>query len=86
VHPYRPVIIDGKVLDDIDPPARLSVPPLMRGYLRLGAQVCGDPAHDPDFGVGDFPALLDKRQADTRYLRRLRSVGAAAAMAEGIGS
>ena len=86
VHPNRPVIIDGKGLDDIDPPARVSVPPLMRGYLRLGAQVCGDPAQDPDFGVGDFPALLDKRQADTRYLRRLRSVGAAAAMADGIGS
>jgi len=86
VHPYRPVIIDGSGLDDIDPPARVSVPPLMRGYLRLGAQVCGEPAHDPDFGVGDFPALLDKRQADVRYLRRLRSVGAAAAMADGITS
>jgi len=49
----------------------------MRGYLRLGARICGEPAHDPDFGVGDFPALLDKRQADTRYLRRLRSVSAA---------
>jgi len=86
VHPYRPVTVDGKGLDDIDPPARVAVPPLMRGYLRLGAQVCGDPAHDPDFGVGDFPALLDKRQADTRYLRRLRSVGAAAAMADGMAS
>src|SRR5262249_16763074 len=64
--------------DDGAPPARVSVPPLMRGYLRLGAQVCGEPAHDPDFGVGDFPALLDKRRADIRYLRRLRSVGAAA--------
>ncbi len=86
VYPYRPVTVDGKGLDDIQPPARVAVPPLMRGYLRLGAQVCGDPAHDPDFGVGDFPALLDKRQADTRYLRRLRSVGAAAAMADGIAS
>ena len=86
VHPYRPVIIDGSGLDDIDPPTRVSVPPLMRGYLRLGAQVCGEPAHDPDFGVGDFPALLDKRQADVRYLRRLRSVGAAVAMADGITS
>jgi putative hemolysin len=86
VYPYRPVTVDGKGLDDIQPPGRVAVPPLMRGYLRLGAQVCGEPAHDPDFGVGDFPALLDKRQADTRYLRRLRSVGAAAAMAEGIGS
>ncbi len=86
VHPYRPVTVDGRGLDDIDPPARVSVPPLMRGYLRLGAQVCGEPAHDPDFGVGDFPALLHKRQADTRYLKRLRSVGAAAAMADGMSS
>ena len=86
VHPYRPVTVDGRGLDEIDPPARVSVPPLMRGYLRLGAQVCGEPAHDPDFGVGDFPALLDKRQADIRYLRRLRSVGAAAAMADGMSS
>jgi putative hemolysin len=86
VYPYRPVTVDARGLDDIQPPARVVVPPLMRGYLRLGAQVCGDPALDPDFGVGDFPALLDKRQADTRYLRRLRSVGAAAAMADGIAS
>ncbi|MEH3143195.1 MAG: GNAT family N-acetyltransferase [Mycobacterium kyogaense] len=77
VRPYRPVVVDGRPLDDIAPPARVSVPPLMRGYLRLGAQVCGEPAHDPDFGVGDFPALLDKRDADIRYLTRLRSAGAA---------
>ena len=86
VYPYRPVTIDGKGLDDIEPPARVAVPPLMRGYLRLGAEVCGEPAHDPDFGVGDFPALLDKRKADTRYLKRLRSVAAASDMADGIAS
>ncbi|MCZ8380442.1 GNAT family N-acetyltransferase [Mycobacterium sp. CPCC 205372] len=84
VHPYRPVVLDGRGLDDIEPPARVAVPGLMRGYLRLGARICGDPAHDPDFGVGDFPALLDKRQADTRYLKRLRSVSAASTMAEGV--
>jgi putative hemolysin len=77
VHPRRPVIIDGHPLDDIPAPARPKIPPLMRGYLRLGAQICGEPAHDADFGVGDFPALLDKRHADTRYLRRLRSMSAA---------
>jgi putative hemolysin len=77
VRPYRPVVIDGRPLDEIAPPARPVIPPLMRGYLRLGAQICGEPAHDPDFGVGDFPALLHKRQADTRYLRRLRSISAA---------
>ncbi|MGZ8802799.1 MAG: GNAT family N-acetyltransferase [Mycobacterium sp.] len=86
VRPFRPVVVDGRGLDEIDPPARVWVPPLLRGYLRLGAQVCGEPAHDPDFGVGDFPALLDKRHADTRYLRRLRSVGAAAVIADGAAS
>ncbi len=86
VHPYRPVTVDGNGLDAIEPPARVTVPPLMRGYLRLGAQVCGEPAHDRDFGVGDFPALLDKRRADTRYLTRLRSVAAASDMADGIAS
>ena len=80
VHPYRPVVLDGRYLDDIEPPDRpwhSLLPPLMRGYLRLGAQVCGEPAHDPEFGVGDFPALLDKRRADVRYLTKLRSAAGA---------
>ena len=77
VHPYRPVTLGGRPLEDIAPPERTTLPPLMRGYLRLGARICGEPAHDPDFGVGDFPALLDKRQADIRYLNRLRSASAA---------
>jgi putative hemolysin len=80
VHPHRPVVVDGKTLDQISPPARPAVPALMRGYLRLGAKACGEPALDPDFGVGDFCVLLDKGRADTRYLRRLRSVSAAAEM------
>jgi putative hemolysin len=81
VHPYRPVVVDGRPLDAISAPGRPTIPPLMRGYLRLGARVCGEPAHDPHFGVGDFPALLDKRHADVRYLKRLRSVSAAADLA-----
>jgi putative hemolysin len=83
VRPHRPVLVDGRPIDDIPPPPRPAVPALMRGYLRLGAKVCGEPAHDPDFGVGDFCVLLDKRQADTRYLKRLRSVSAATEMAGG---
>jgi putative hemolysin len=84
VHPHRPVVLDGRGLDDIPPPARVTVPPLMRGYLRLGAEICGAPAHDPDFGVGDFPALLDKSKADVRYLQRLRSVSQATDMSDGM--
>ncbi|MDT5335725.1 MAG: hypothetical protein QOD90_1230 [Mycobacterium sp.] len=84
VYPHRPVVLDGKGLDDIAPPARVTVPPLMRGYLRLGAEICGAPAHDPAFGVGDFPALLDKAKADVRYLQRLRSVSQATDMSDGM--
>lgn len=84
VVPYRPVVVDGRSLDEIPPPGRVAVPALMRGYLRLGAEVCGEPAHDPAFGVGDFPALLDKRKADVRYLHRLRSVSQAADPSDGV--
>jgi putative hemolysin len=48
---------------------RVAVPPLLRGYLRLGAWVCGPPAHDPDFGCVDFYVLLGLDRVDPRYLR-----------------
>ncbi|GAB3130881.1 GNAT family N-acetyltransferase [Microbispora hainanensis] len=50
-------------------PGRFTVPPLLRGYLRLGAWICGAPAHDPDFGTADFFVLLRVADADPRYLR-----------------
>src|SRR5574340_595347 len=77
VRPLRPVGVDGTSLDRIDPPVRPSLPPLLRGYLRLGASICGEPAHDPDFGVADFVALLGLRHANKRYLERLRSASEA---------
>lgn len=82
VTPYRRVKIGGRDLSGIEPAGNVTVPPLMRAYLRLGAQVCGEPAHDPEFGVADFPTLLDKRKADIRYLSRLRSVAAASSTGE----
>jgi putative hemolysin len=48
---------------------KAAVPPLLRGYLRLGAWVCGPPAHDPDFGVADLPILLSMDRMHPRYLR-----------------
>lgn len=48
---------------------RASVPPLLRGYLRLGAWIGGAPAHDPDFGCADFLVLLDLHRVEDRYLR-----------------
>ncbi|HEX3650068.1 MAG TPA: GNAT family N-acyltransferase [Pseudonocardiaceae bacterium] len=64
VAPLRPWAVDT-----IPVPARPVVPPLLRGYLRLGAWVCGRPAHDPDFGVADFFVLLPLDRVDQRYLK-----------------
>jgi putative hemolysin len=52
-----------------EPERRVSMPPLLRGYLRLGAWVCGPPAHDPDFKVADLPVLLSLDRVDPRYMR-----------------
>ncbi len=51
------------------PPERFVIPPLLRGYLRLGSWICGAPAHDTDFGTADFFVLLSLANVDTRYLR-----------------
>ncbi|MDM4720577.1 GNAT family N-acyltransferase [Micromonospora sp. WMMA1363] len=48
---------------------RALIPPLLRGYLRLGAWVCGEPAYDPDFGVADFYMLFSLDRMNPRYLR-----------------
>ncbi|MBW0112971.1 GNAT family N-acetyltransferase [Pseudonocardia sp. KRD-182] len=69
VTPHRPWTHDG-------PAVRASLPPLLRGYLRLGAQVCGAPAHDPDFGCADFPVLLGLDHMDPRYARFFLGEGA----------
>jgi len=76
VRPYRPVFVDGSPLSQLPAPARPKLPPLLRGYLRLGAEICGEPAHDPDFAVADFVALLGLDTIDTRYLDRLRDAAA----------
>ncbi|MFF4485975.1 GNAT family N-acetyltransferase [Streptomyces sp. NPDC001544] len=56
------------------PASRLELPALLRGYLRLGAWVCGEPAHDPDFGVADLYVLLSMRRVNPRYLRHFLSL------------
>ncbi|MFC4505341.1 MULTISPECIES: GNAT family N-acetyltransferase [Streptomyces] len=56
------------------PAGRTELPALLRGYVRLGAWVCGEPAHDPDFGVADMYVLLSMRRVNPRYLRHFLSL------------
>jgi putative hemolysin len=43
------------------------MPPLIRGYLNAGAQVCGEPAWDPDFNTADIPVLLSINDMNIRH-------------------
>lgn len=54
---------------DLPSAQRLPVPPLIKGYLRAGAWICGDPAWDPDFNTADLPMLLSMRRLDARHAR-----------------
>ena len=45
------------------------LPPLLKGYMRMGAVVCGEPSWDPDFNVADLFVLLNADRLSTRYLR-----------------
>jgi putative hemolysin len=44
-----------------------SVPPLLKGYLRAGAWICGEPAWDPDFNSADLLLLLPMANLSARY-------------------
>ena len=45
------------------------VPPLVKGYLRAGAYVCGEPSWDPDFNTADLLVLLPMSRISPRYLK-----------------
>jgi putative hemolysin len=53
----------------------LKLPSLIKGYLRLGAVVCGPPALDREFGTADFFVLLDMHKLKKEYLFRVGQIG-----------
>lgn len=47
-----------------------SVPPLLKGYLRSGAVICGEPYWDPEFNSADLFLYLAVENVESRYARR----------------
>lgn len=45
------------------------IPPLLKGYLRLGAYICGEPAWDPEFNTADLLMLLPMSRMSERYAK-----------------
>lgn len=45
----------------------VAMPPLIKGYLRAGAWICGEPHWDPDFNTADMLMLLPMSRLSKRY-------------------
>ncbi|MBI1175437.1 MAG: GNAT family N-acetyltransferase [Sideroxydans sp.] len=56
-------------LDALNQTLDAPLPPLIKGYLRLGAYVCGEPAWDPDFNTADLFILLPLSRLNAKYAR-----------------
>jgi putative hemolysin len=48
---------------------RVTIPPLLKAYLRVGARICGEPAWDREFNVADLFLLLRADDIVGRYAR-----------------
>lgn len=58
---------DGEAPDDAL--LRRELPPLFKGYLRIGAKICGEPALDREFGSIDFLCWFDFERLPEKYTR-----------------
>ncbi|MDK9723628.1 MAG: GNAT family N-acetyltransferase [Sterolibacteriaceae bacterium MAG5] len=56
-------------LDRIAAAEKPEIPPLLKGYLRAGAWICGEPAWDPDFNTADLLIMLPMSRVNERYSR-----------------
>jgi len=57
-------------LETLDNSLEVIIPPLIKGYLRLGAYICGEPAWDRDFNTADLFILLPLSRMNAKYVRR----------------
>lgn len=67
VFPRCPFPLDAAEIDP-DP----ALPPLLKGYLRLGAYICGEPAWDTAFKTADMLMMLPMERFNPRYLNRFQ--------------
>lgn len=52
---------------DLPESVEVEIPPLIKGYLRVGAKICGEPCWDADFGVADVFIFLERDNISKRY-------------------
>jgi putative hemolysin len=61
-------------IDQLDDSRDALPPPLLKGYLRLGAKLLGPPAWNAELQTAEFPIVLRLADLPTRYRRRFLPV------------
>jgi len=56
-------------LDRLNGGLDVDAPPLIKGYLKLGAKICSAPAWDPDFNTADLLTMLRLSDINPRYAK-----------------
>ena len=56
-------------LDRLNGGLAVEPPPLIKGYLKLGAKICSAPAWDPDFNTADVLTMLRLSEINPRYAK-----------------
>ncbi len=64
VFPHCPLPVTA-LRQDVQVPC----PPLLKGYLRLGAYICGEPHWDAEFNCADLLVMLPMSRMSRRYAR-----------------
>lgn len=64
VFPHNPV-----PLASLNADVEAEVPPLIKGYLRIGAYICGEPAWDANFNTADMLVMLPLSRINQRYAK-----------------
>lgn len=56
-------------IENLNGSLKVEAPPLIKGYLKLGAKVCSAPAWDPDFNTADVLTMLRLSDMNPRYAK-----------------
>ena len=56
-------------LDKLNGGLQVDLPPLIKGYLKIGAKICSAPAWDPDFNTADLLTMMRLSDINPRYAK-----------------
>ncbi len=55
--------------DNLDQYLDAPIPPLLKGFLRVGAYICGQPGWDQEYNTADLLLLLPRSRLSSNYVR-----------------